>query len=144
MEYNQLGSGRDPVGSVFLAGDRILRGIQPEFRNICLDILNNPIMQGMMGNRIVETRVEEAGVPGYTLTLEHRRIAPASYCYEWPMQMLQDAAVLTLDICIELNETGSVLKDGTPWNILFDGPKPLLVELHLNYAPRRRYLVDGL
>jgi SAM-dependent methyltransferase len=128
MENIQLGSDRDPTGSVFLSGNRILRGIQQEFRQDYLSILNQPAVQGMLGEKIVETRVEEQNLPGYTLTLEHRRIAPPSYCYEWPLQMLQDAAVLTLDICIGLNDTGAVLKDGTPWNILFDGPKPLLVD----------------
>jgi SAM-dependent methyltransferase len=128
MEKLQLGSDRDPTGSVYLSGNRILRGIQQEFRQDYLNILNQPAVQAMLGDKIVDTRVEEQNLPGYALTLEHRRITPPSYCYEWPRQMLQDAAVLTLDICIELNETGTVLKDGTPWNILFDGPKPLLVD----------------
>ena len=128
MEYNQLGSGKDPVSTVFVAGDRILRGIRQGFRDDYLGILTQPIVQAMLGSRIVETRVEEPGLTDYALTLEHRRIDPPSYCYEWSMQMLQDAALLTLDICIELNETGFVLKDGTPWNILFDGSRPLLVD----------------
>lgn len=128
MEHHALGSGRDPVGSVFLAEDRILRGIYPEYVDACLSILDDPTVQGMLGSKIVETCVVEPGLTDYPLTLEQRRIAPASFCYEWPMQMLQDAAVLTLDICAGLNEAGFVLKDGTPWNILFDGPRPLLVD----------------
>jgi SAM-dependent methyltransferase len=128
MVYNQLGSGKDPVSSVFVAGDRILRGIRQEFREDYLGILSQPVVQAMLGNRIVETRVEEPGLPDYALTLEHRRIDPPSYCYEWSIQMLQDAALQTLEICIELNDAGLVLKDGTPWNILFDGSRPLLVD----------------
>jgi len=128
MEYLPLGSGRDPAGSVFLAGDRIWRGIHQEYENDYLSILNHPSVQGMLGRKIVETYQVEQGLPDYPLTLEQRRIAPPSYCYEWPMLMLQDAAILTLEICAGLNETGFVLKDGTPWNILFDGPRPLLVD----------------
>jgi hypothetical protein len=128
MEYLPLGAGRDPVGSVFLAGDRIWRGIHQEYENDCLRILYNPSVQGMLGKKIVDTYRVEQGLPDYPLTLEQRRITPPSYCYEWPMLMLQDAAILTLEICADLNETGFVLKDGTPWNILFDGPRPLLVD----------------
>lgn len=128
MQTVRLGSDRDPVGSLYQSGDRILRGIWPDFSDAMTGILNQPAVQGMLGKKIVSTCISDLSLPGYALTLEHQRIAPASYCYEWPLQMLQDAAILTLDICIELNETGMVLKDGTPWNILFDGPKPLLVD----------------
>jgi Tellurite resistance protein TehB len=124
----QLGSERDPTGSVFLVGDQILRGIREEFRTDYLSILNQPMVQKMLGEKLVETRAAEQTLPDFALTLEHRHIHPPSYCYEWPMKMLQDAAVLTLDICIELNETGLILKDGTPWNILFDGPQPFWVD----------------
>jgi hypothetical protein len=124
-----LGSSRDPIGDVYLYGNRILRGIHPEFQQDFLSIINHPIIQGMLGRKIVETWRYEPGLFGYPLTFEQRRIKPPSYCYEWPMVMLQDAALQTLEICAELNEAGYVLKDGTPWNILFDGPKPLLVDV---------------
>lgn len=128
MNPIQLGSDRDPAGSVYLSGDKILRGIRAEYRDAYLDILNQPKVKAMLGEKIVDTSVEETNLDGYALTLEHRRIAPPSYCYEWPLPMLQDAALLTLDICLELNDSGTVLKDATPYNILFDGPRPLLVD----------------
>ncbi len=128
-KVQSLGSSRDPVGDVFLSGNRILRGINPEYQQDFERILDHPISQGMLGSKIVETWRAEPGLPGYPLTLEQRRIVPSSYCYEWPMVMLQEAAIQMLDICIELNEAGLVLKDGSPWNILFDGPKPLLVDV---------------
>ena len=43
--------------------------------------------------------------------------------------MLRDAALLTLDLCIRLAEHGLTLQDGHPWNILFDGPKPVYVDV---------------
>ncbi len=128
MNFLQLGSDRDPTGSVFLKDGKILRGIRPDFRDEYLNILNQPLVQSLLGEKLVATQVAEEDLPGFALTLEHQRVAPPSYCYEWPMQMLQDAAALTLEICAELNETGYVLKDGTPWNILYAGSRPLLVD----------------
>ncbi len=129
IKAQSLGSSRDPVGDVFLYENRILRGIHPEYQQEFLSVLNHPVVRGMFGSKIVETWRTESGLPGYPLTVEQRRIDPPSYCYGWPMVMLQAAAVQTLDICAELNDAGLVLKDGTPWNILFDGSKPLLVDI---------------
>jgi SAM-dependent methyltransferase len=128
VEDNQLGSSRDPVGVIFSRGDKIHRGIRQEFREDYLRILALPSVQEILGSKIVETRIVEPGLSGFELTLEHRRISPPSYCYEWPLNMLQDAALQTIEICIDLNDSGLILKDGTPWNILFDGPKPFLVD----------------
>jgi SAM-dependent methyltransferase len=60
--------------------------------------------------------------------LHHRRVAVESYCYEWLPAMLQDAALLTLDLCIRLTEHGLTLQDGHPWNILFDGTNPVYID----------------
>ena len=43
--------------------------------------------------------------------------------------MLRDAALLTLDLCLEFIQTKWILKDATPWNILFDGSTPFLVDV---------------
>ena len=60
--------------------------------------------------------------------LEHRRIAFASYPQEWPAVLLHEAATLTLDFCEELLPEGLGLKDATPYNILFENSRPILVD----------------
>jgi hypothetical protein len=127
-KLNQLGAEMDPTGKVFDAEDRILRGIRAEFSEYYAALLHNPVVQGMNGQKIVGTSVEENGLEDYPLTLRHDRISPVSYCFEWPAVMLQDAALLTLDICLELLDQKIVLKDATPWNVLFDGSKPVFVD----------------
>jgi hypothetical protein len=128
MGMIELGSRRDPVGSVFRSGERILRGIYPAYQHVVLDILAQPAVQAMLGKKIVATQVAGDDLPDFPLTLEHACIAPANYAYEWPLDMLRDAALTTLDICLELNDAGLVLKDGSPGNILFNGPQPLMVD----------------
>ena len=43
--------------------------------------------------------------------------------------MLRDAALMLLNLVDELEKDGYTLKDGHPWNIVFDGAKPIWVDL---------------
>ena len=62
------------------------------------------------------------------LRLLHPRIPVATYPWEWtPLQWLA-AAELTLRLCEEAVDEGWILKDATPLNILFVGPRPVLVD----------------
>jgi SAM-dependent methyltransferase len=70
---------------------------------------------------------EPAG--GGELVLEHERIPFPSFPYEWPAEMLHEAASLTLDLAERALNAGFGLKDATPYNILFRGPKPVFVDL---------------
>ena len=51
------------------------------------------------------------------------------YPYEWTPSMLRDAALMFLDLLQALEAAGYGLKDGHPWNIVFDGPRPVWVDL---------------
>lgn len=66
---------------------------------------------------------------------EHPRIFFPSYVHEWSPAMLHRAAELTLDLNERLLEIGWELKDATPTNVLFEGPRPIFVD-HL--SPSRR------
>ena len=122
------GSYVDPAGAVYELDGKILRGIAPEFADFYAGLLSTPPVAGMIGRQIVETSPAADVLPGYSLVLEHRRLAPVSFCYEWPPHMLKAAALLTLDICLELADHELVLKDAYPWNVVFDGPRPVFVD----------------
>ena len=72
---------------------------------------------------IVETR------PAGTLTVEHPKVWFPSYPYEWPAEMLYAAGELTLELATRLLSEGWGLKDATPYNILFEGPRPIFVDV---------------
>lgn len=82
----------------------------------------------MKQRRLVPTEVlaEEQGSP---LLLEHERIFFPSYPWEWAPGQWIAAAQLTLDLCEEALESGYILKDATPLNVLFSGAKPLFVDV---------------
>ena len=61
--------------------------------------------------------------------LGHERLPFPSYPYEWSPAMLFAAAELTLDLVERLLDDGIGLKDATPYNIIFRGPKPVFVDI---------------
>lgn len=122
------GSYVDPAGTAYDCGDYYLRGIRTGYAEFYAKLLEHPTIISMLGSDIVETTIESDTMEAYPLTLRHRKLSPLSYCYEWPAQMLRDAALLTLDICIRLVDDKMVLQDASPWNIVFDGSRPILVD----------------
>lgn len=61
--------------------------------------------------------------------LGHEKIKFINYPYEWAPEMLKEAGLLTLDLAIALSKENLGLKDATPFNVLFDGCKPVFVDL---------------
>jgi SAM-dependent methyltransferase len=63
------------------------------------------------------------------LVVEHDVIPFASYPYEWPPDMLHAAGVLTLALARAAVDEHLILKDATPYNVLFRGPQPVFVDV---------------
>lgn len=61
--------------------------------------------------------------------LEHAVIPFVSYPYEWTFSMLKDAALLQLHILEQSLENGWTLKDATPYNIQFEGSRPVFIDI---------------
>lgn len=66
---------------------------------------------------------------GSAAVLHHRRIPFVSYPYEWPFEMLRDAARLQLDLMLAALSEGLVLKDATPFNVQWRGVRPVFVDI---------------
>src|ERR1019366_6854863 len=70
-----------------------------------------------------------SGRPATPLLLEHERIAFPSFPTEWPPEMLHAAAALTLELARIFLPHHIGLKDATPYNVLFRGPRPVFVDV---------------
>ena len=121
-------SSMDPSGVLFDEGPSLLRAIHPEFSGFFTSLLSNQVVKELIGKEIVDTAVSAKRKPGFSLVLEHRRIQPVNFCYEWPSAMLRDAALQTLTLCSRLAPEGLVLKDATPWNIVYEHAKPVFID----------------
>jgi SAM-dependent methyltransferase len=147
MERGQtLSSFRDPSGTVVLASGRVFRCVYDSAAAETDEFLRSRLATGLMGEgQLVGTREitdEELrsgcapsqfsvldGFRSRGRTFEHDRVWFASYAYEWPPEMLFSAAELTLDIAEASLQHGYGLKDATPYNVLFRGPKPVFVDI---------------
>lgn len=90
----------------------------------------------MDDGRIVPTTRDDAAarwVPDadgrWPAVLRHEAIPVISYPFEWPFSMLQDAALLQLDVLLAALADGFVLKDGTPYNVQFVGHRPTFIDI---------------
>ena len=130
------GSFRDPSSRVFHKGGRVLRGVRGDaaehWRKLKRSGLLSRLTQcgAIIGTR--EVPLEE--VPGswggpWSLVLEHEQVPFVSYPYEWSFRMLQDAAVLHLELLLEALSEGMTLKDGSAFNIQWIGPTPLFIDI---------------
>lgn len=121
---------RDPAGSLRIDDDdRVLRTVRPEYAEDCLNFLGSELAQSWIAaGRLVETRVL-ASAPGEQLELEHQRVFFPSYPWEWTPGQWIAAAELTLDFAEQQLSIARVLKDATPLNVLFEGSRPVFVDV---------------
>ena len=137
---------RDPHGCCFTFGGRILRVVNADGLEAIEAFLSTKVAQRFLaqGNLVSSRRLDEAEVAGLksdarlsrTLVgrevaaiFEHERVPFPSYPTEWPAEMLDAAATLTLDLAEQCLEEGWGLKDATPHNVLFHRGKPVFVDL---------------
>ncbi len=141
-----VASFRDPAGCLFAFNNRIARIIKKsglaDFNAFMASSTSKVFIES---GRLVRTTVLDAkqieelldnseiasaykGEEG-AIVVEHDRIPFQSYPYEWPPEMLHSAGCLTLDLAESLLAEGLGLKDATPYNILFQGPGPVFIDL---------------
>ena len=123
-----LATFRDPAGSLAFEPARVLRTIRPHAREAVLDFVESPLCQRMQQRGdMIAAEVLDDDKTG--LTLIHPRIALPTYPWEWSPAQWLAAADLTLSLAEEALAEGWILKDATPLNVLFDGPRPIFVDI---------------
>ncbi|MBV9619297.1 MAG: hypothetical protein JO201_08790 [Verrucomicrobia bacterium] len=78
---------------------------------------------------LVETEVTPFALEGFDLVLKHRSLPYASYPFEWCAAMFKASALTIINLAIGLARHGLMLKDAHPWNVLFDGCRPVWIDL---------------
>jgi len=141
-----IASFRDPAGRLLIVDGRVIRVIKESAESELQDILESGALGKFIDEgKLVRTDVldgaaaeslarkeEIAGVLedfGPSVLVEHERIPFANFPYEWTPEMLYAAGSLTLDLAERLLPQGFGLKDATPYNVLFRGPRPVFIDL---------------
>ncbi|HEV3468904.1 MAG TPA: class I SAM-dependent methyltransferase [Pyrinomonadaceae bacterium] len=141
-----IASFRDPAGRLLFVEGRVIRIVEPSAGADLQAVLESGALAKFLADgRLVRTEIldgaaaeslssdeEVAGVLedfGPSVFVEHERIPFATFPYEWSPEMLYAAAELTLDLADGLLPGGFGLKDATPYNVLFRGPRPVFIDL---------------
>lgn len=118
----------DPNGYVFWRDGCVMRRIYPEKADFMRALLAEPAIAALREEgKLVGTAIAEDGPAG--LVLAHQTIWPRSYPIEWPPAMLREAARLILEVARRAAAADRMLADGHPWNVLFDGPRPVFIDV---------------
>ena len=95
-----------------------------------VDLFQRGVIDEMVEERLlVESRLTSDSMEGYPAIVEHSVVPFVSFAYEWCPEMLRSAGRLVLDLAVQLHRRGLELADGHAWNVLFQGPRPLFVDL---------------
>lgn len=83
----------------------------------------------LIGTRETNGRALPELGAAWAAVLEHERLPVVSYPYEWSFGMLQDAALLQLDLIRAALDEGMTLKDATPFNIQWIGSRATFIDI---------------
>lgn len=128
------GSFRDRAGRVFSQDGRIYRALDESAVGAWRSALRTRFVpRAMDDGRIVPTTDVEPppstlNCDGWAGVVEHERIPFISYPYEWTFSMLQDAALLQLDLIEAALDEGLILKDASPYNVQFRDAAPVFID----------------
>lgn len=121
----------DDLGEVYIAGNAVYRIIPAKHESSIsqiLDIINQSKIPGIIDTEICEDK-SIISSETHDLVLKHRKVEFISYPHEWCASMLKDAALLHIQLSIDLLSHNLFLKDAHPWNILFENHTPILVDI---------------
>ncbi len=120
----------DSHGRLFRWNGELYRGIRKEQAAFFSGLFRDGVIQSLVDRGLlIETEPTAFKIDGYELIVRHKNVPFPSYPNEWCAGMLKDASACLLDLAIELSRQNLSLKDAHPWNILFDGCKPVFVDL---------------
>ena len=129
------GSIHDPTSRVYVSADRVGRGLDQTAKDEMANFLASGLFRAatddgrIVGTRLLEPVPEVLAADGWVGALEHDRLPFISYPYEWSFSMLRDAALLHLDLVEAALDEGLITKDATPYNVQFDGARPVFIDL---------------
>ncbi len=137
MTQVDAGSFRDPDSRVFLDEGKVFRALSArglaDYEAFAASKLHAKTQED--GSVVRTTRADHEGPAilshgdATAAVLEHERIPFVTYPYEWCFSMLRDAADLQMSLLDRAITESLSLKDATPYNVQWQGTKPVFVDV---------------
>ena len=128
---DQYASFKDPAARVFSIeneDDYIFRELHRSYLPHYFFLKSSGLSQELIKKKWL-IPFDESAADSESIILKARKINFVSWPYEWTFTQWKDAALLTLKIQYQSLKYGMVLKDATPFNIIFEGDKPVFVDI---------------
>ncbi len=135
---------RDPSAKVFYLDGRVFRAVEHTRAAQIQAFLNSDFYQKRAGLKIISSSIvredecakilPEELRERYTLLLEHKKINPITYPYEWPFSLLKKAAEFHLCLHLKAIDAGYDLSDSSAYNVQFVGVNPIFIDT-LSFKP---------
>lgn len=120
----------DPATTLFNSDMGLLRGVKGERAVLYKKLFAEDVFNNLTQKRLlIETELLEDSLAGFDILFKHRRLPFVSFPEEWSAGMYKDAALHVLELEKELVRYDLTLWDPHPWNVLFDGTRPIWVDL---------------
>lgn len=123
---------KDPSAKVFYYEDDqdyIFRELHPSYLQHYRHLKSSGLAYELIKKNLLISFEEINDNNSETIVLKAKKIQFVSYPYEWTFNQWKDAALITLKIQYQALKFGMVLKDATPFNIVFDGAKPIFIDI---------------
>jgi hypothetical protein len=120
---------KDPSARVFFIEDdpdHIYRELAPSYVRHYKHLLESGLASQLFKKKWLIPFEE---IKGDTTVLRAAKIRFVSYPYEWTFSQWKEAAMLTMKIQYQALKHGMILKDATPFNIVFDGQTPVFIDI---------------
>lgn len=123
-------SRKDDIGYVYFEDERVFRSVNQENVQQTYVLITSKLLKTLTERGLVpRTKIHTYDETTSTLILEHERVAPCIYPFEWSPEMVRRAALTIIEINEIANQFGYELKDSHPFNVMFRGPNPTFVDI---------------
>ncbi len=120
---------QDEAGRLFRWRGQLYRGLGAGSSVFLAELFENGIVQQLVAaGLLIDTNLTDLSLDGFSLILSHRMLPLVSHPFEWCAAMFKAASLLVLDLAHALARHDLVLKDAHPWNVLFDGCRPVWID----------------
>lgn len=123
---------KDPSAKVFWYEDEekyIFRELAPSYLQHYQHFKSMGLAAELIKKNWLITFEEVEQQVSKNIILKARKISFVSYPYEWTFNQWKNAALLTLKIQNQALKFGMTLKDASPFNIVFEGTKPVFIDI---------------
>ena len=121
---------QDEAGRLFQWRGQLYRGISAQSAAFLRRFFQDGAGPGLIAaGLLIPTEITPFALDGFELVLRHQLLPFASYPFEWCPAMFKLACLTIIELAITLSEDRLTLKDAHPWNVLFDGCRPVWIDV---------------